>query len=62
MWRRPLSPHRIAALYWLMISHQVPCSATFDIAVDFRDPLTNATSTRDFTLDPRATLAVSPGA
>lgn len=41
---------------------EVPSSASFDVMVDFRDPLTNATSSRDFTLDPRASLAVSDAA
>ena len=40
----------------------MPSSASFDVAVDFRDPLTNATSSRDFTLDPRAALTVSDAA
>ena len=41
---------------------EVPSSASFDVMVDFRDPLTNATSSRDFTLDPRVSLAVSDAA
>ena len=40
----------------------MPSSASFDVAVDFRDPLTNATSSRDFTLDTRVSLAVSHAA